>query len=64
VEKHEVLQHLDGAALEAVCRCGKDIEECACLNGHECTCGGDPRLCGVATVEVQTIGLASPKPSA
>ena len=51
MEKHEVTGRLEGFDQAAVCACGKNLADCACANGEECTCGGDPRLCGVQTVE-------------
>ena len=62
MEKQQVVQGAEGVTQVAVCACGKELAECSCANGEECTCGGDPRLCGVQTVETIDLVLNTAAP--
>ncbi|MDA1095732.1 MAG: hypothetical protein O3B84_00530 [Chloroflexi bacterium] len=50
VTKDNTLEIVETVAEASVCACGKAMSDCQCANGEECTCGGDPRLCGVQVV--------------
>lgn len=51
VTKNNMIEVVDDATEASVCACGKAMSDCQCAKGEECTCGGDPRLCGVQVVD-------------